>query len=128
MYCKHCGKQIADNAVICVHCGVATRNMVAYQQNNFPVPPNITIVNTNTNANSGYNYTQALIYDYRSRWAAFFLCLFLGWAGVHRFYMRKAGTGVLWLFTGGLFGIGWFIDTIVLLFDGYSDGNGHPLV
>jgi hypothetical protein len=21
MYCKHCGKEVADNAVICVHCG-----------------------------------------------------------------------------------------------------------
>ena len=24
MFCKNCGKEIDDNAVICVHCGVAT--------------------------------------------------------------------------------------------------------
>jgi hypothetical protein len=24
MYCKNCGKQIDDNAVVCVHCGTAT--------------------------------------------------------------------------------------------------------
>ena len=21
MYCKHCGKEVSDNAVICIHCG-----------------------------------------------------------------------------------------------------------
>lgn len=26
MFCKNCGKEIADNAVICVNCGVATQN------------------------------------------------------------------------------------------------------
>ncbi len=23
MFCKHCGKEINDNAVVCVHCGCA---------------------------------------------------------------------------------------------------------
>lgn len=38
-------------------------------------------------------------------------CLWLfGLAGVHRIYMGKYGTGVLYLLTWGLFGIGQFID------------------
>lgn len=40
------------------------------------------------------------------------LCLFLGWLGVHKFYAGKSGMGILYLFTFGLFGIGWLIDTI----------------
>lgn len=24
MYCKNCGKEIDDNAIICIHCGVST--------------------------------------------------------------------------------------------------------
>ena len=40
------------------------------------------------------------------------LCLFLGWLGAHKFYAGKTGTGILYLFTFGLFGIGWLIDTI----------------
>ena len=45
----------------------------------------------------------------------FLLCLFLGVFGAHKFYVGKIGLGILYLFTAGLFGIGWFIDTIVIL-------------
>ncbi|MGF1524290.1 MAG: NINE protein [Leptolyngbyaceae cyanobacterium] len=31
-------------------------------------------------------------------------------AGLHRLYNRKIGTGLLWLFTWGLFGVGQFVD------------------
>lgn len=29
MYCKNCGQQIDNNAVVCPHCGVATENYKA---------------------------------------------------------------------------------------------------
>ena len=32
MYCTHCGQQLDDNAVICVNCGVATRNFNVIQE------------------------------------------------------------------------------------------------
>ena len=50
-----------------------------------------------------------------NKWVAFFLGLFLGVFGAHKFYEGKAGMGVLYLFTFGLFGIGWFIDLIKIL-------------
>ena len=38
-------------------------------------------------------------------------CLFLfGFAGVHRIYLGKYGTGILWMLTFGLLGIGQLID------------------
>ena len=49
------------------------------------------------------------------KWVAFIVCLLLGWAGGHKFYEGKVGLGILYLFTCGLFGIGWFIDLIVIL-------------
>ena len=46
-------------------------------------------------------------YDYSLAWL---LQTFLGMFGVHRFYLGKIGTGLVWLLTGGLFGIGWIYD------------------
>ncbi len=43
----------------------------------------------------------------------FLVTLFLGWAGIHKFIDKKTGMGILYLFTFGLFGIGWIIDIIV---------------
>lgn len=45
----------------------------------------------------------------------FLLCLFFGYIGVHKFYEKNVKMGILYLFTGGLFGFGWIIDTIRLL-------------
>lgn len=45
-------------------------------------------------------------------WTDFLICLFLGWLGVHKFKERKIFMGVLYLFTFGLFGIGWAYDSI----------------
>lgn len=51
----------------------------------------------------------------KNKWIAFSLCLFLGYFGAHKFYEGKSGMGILYLFTAGLFGIGWMVDTILLL-------------
>ena len=56
--------------------------------------------------------------------ATFLLCFFFGCLGVHRFYVGKIGTGILWLITGGWFGIGAFIDFFIILCGGFKDVNG----
>ena len=42
------------------------------------------------------------------------LHLFLGLFGIHRIYMGKFFTGLLYMFTGALFGIGYVYDTLTL--------------
>jgi TM2 domain-containing membrane protein YozV len=49
--------------------------------------------------------------DYGVAWL---LHIFLGLFGIHRFYMGKIVTGVIYLCTGGLFGIGYVYDTLTL--------------
>jgi TM2 domain-containing membrane protein YozV len=49
--------------------------------------------------------------DYSVAWI---LQTFLGPLGIHRFYMGKIWTGVLWLLTGGLFLVGYLYDYCTL--------------
>lgn len=46
---------------------------------------------------------------------AIILCVFLGFLGLHRFYLDYPVLGILYLLTGGLFFIGWIIDIILLI-------------
>ena len=55
------------------------------------------------------------------------LCIFLGGLGIHRFYVGKIGTGVVWLLTGGVFGIGWIVDIVMIAVDKFKDKQGNIL-
>lgn len=57
-----------------------------------------------------YRY-QAGRYDYTVAWV---LHTFLGLLGIHRFYLGKWITGLLWMVSGGLFGLGWLYDFLTL--------------
>ena len=50
---------------------------------------------------------QAGKYEYTVAWV---FLTFLGVFGIHRFYLNRVLTGLLWLFTGGLFGLGYLYD------------------
>lgn len=63
----------------------------------------------------------------KSKTTAALLCFFFGGLGVHRFYAGKIGTGFLYLFTAGLFGIGALIDFIMILTGGFKDKQGNDL-
>lgn len=45
---------------------------------------------------------------------AWVLWIFLGILGGHRFYLRRPGTGFLWMVTLGLFLVGWIVDAFRL--------------
>ena len=49
--------------------------------------------------------------DYTVAWV---LLIFLGLFGIHRIYMGKIITGVVFLVTGGLFGLGYVYDVFTL--------------
>ena len=62
--------------------------------------------------------------DYTVAWI---LLTFLGFFGIHRFYMGKWITGLLYLLTGGLFTLGYLYD-LWTLNDQITDINSsHPV-
>lgn len=56
-------------------------------------------------------------------WVRVLVTFFLGGFGVHKFADRKIGMGILYLLTGGIFGIGWLVDTIKAIIYAINDGN-----
>ena len=103
MYCTNCGKQIDDRAVVCVHCGVPTINQ--------------SVANPIIGGVQRYDWLTTLL-----------LCFFLGGLGIHSFYTKKTGIGVAQLLTLGGCGIWALVDLIMIITEGYRDGNGNPLV
>lgn len=57
----------------------------------------------------------------------FYLCFFLGFFGAHKFYLKKYKTGILYLFTIGLLGIGWFIDWVLILIKIFKNSNSNKI-
>lgn len=64
----------------------------------------------------------------KSRLTALLLCIPpLGIFGVHRFYLGRPFTAILYLPTGGLFIFGWLIDTVLIALGTFADGKGRPV-
>lgn len=58
---------------------------------------------------------------------ALLLCFFIGFLGVHRFYVGKIGTGILQLVTLGALGIWQLIDFILIAMQKFTDSEGNTL-
>ena len=108
MYCSKCGTQIDDEAIVCPKCGCPTKN---YDQAHAQ-PQQVTQYIVRDDASP------------KSRTVALVLAIFLGGLGVHRFYLGKVGTGILWLLTVGCLGIGWLIDIILIACGSMRDAYG----
>lgn len=61
----------------------------------------------------------------KSRAAALALAVVLPLVGLHRFYVGKAGTGLLMLFTAGGFGMWWIYDVIMIASGSFRDADGR---
>ena len=63
----------------------------------------------------------------KSKGMAFVLCLFFGYFGVHYFYVRRTTMGLIYLFTVGVFGLGWLYDIVRIAAGSFTDADGRRL-
>ncbi|MCL2565217.1 MAG: TM2 domain-containing protein [Defluviitaleaceae bacterium] len=129
--CETCKEPFCEGCLVAVsgkpYCKAHVAELVKNNRISTPQPPPPPIPQHNQ-YNNYYGYGYGYNYPYKSRVIALLLCIFLGVCGVHRFYVGKVGTGVLYLFTGGLFVVGWIVDIIRIGTGEFLDSNGHPLV
>ncbi|MDI4649228.1 TM2 domain-containing protein [Cohnella hashimotonis] len=131
--CTYCGKFYCKDCMVDVKGKFFCREHVnnafdeARQQAAATHSPNIVINNANNNINRNINTSGGYAYPYKSKGIALLLCLFFGWIGAHRFYVGKAGTGVLYFLTGGFMGIGVVLDLVLIIVGSFRDKAGYPL-
>lgn len=101
VFCVACGAEMDRSDKFCHACGWDRRVP--------PTPPPQRPVDPNP---SPYN-----------RLAALLLCLILGFLGLHRFYVGKVGTGLLWLFTLGFLSVGVIFDLVLISTGEFRDAE-----
>ena len=121
--CPICGAPLADDK--CGYCGYVIREMrresentnSGFNQNKIEQRKQEDVIGNPMLNNMG----MVPGISRKSKTTALLLCIFLGGIGAHRFYVGKGGTGILYLFTAGFFGIGWIIDIIRIATGSFRD-------
>ncbi len=91
MYCRNCGNEMDNNAAVCVKCGVAAGNGVSY----CPNCGQATMPGAATCTHCGVLLAQPIPQgEQKSKMAAGLLGIFLGYFGVHNFYLGYTGKAV----------------------------------
>ena len=132
--CAYCGKPFCKDCLVEVkgrmYCKADLGNVLDEAKQS-TAAPSITITNTNDSVNTNTNVNGGFIAGPRKKkMVALILCIvgFFGFAGLHRMYVGKVGSGVFHLLTYGFCALGTIIDLISILSGGFRDSYGQPLI
>lgn len=129
MFCRKCGKPIDDGQEYCANCQAEQTTTQETSQT----------TQTNNNANTTSNTTTTTNTEAKSKMAAGLLGIFLGYLGIHNFYLgntSKAVAQLLLTLLGWIAcGIGpaaaaiWGLIEGIMILTGSinTDANGNPL-
>jgi RNA polymerase subunit RPABC4/transcription elongation factor Spt4 len=120
MFCRSCGKEVKQDAQICISCGVRPLSGKSFCPD--------CAAETRPDAVICVKCGSKLTAEGERDWlVALLLSAFLGGLGIDRFYLGYIGLGVLKLITAGGCGIWWLVDLILIATNNLNDANGNPL-
>ena len=126
MYCRNCGNEVSEKAIMCVACGTPPKAGDKYCYNckaeTAPIASicmkcGVSLKHENLIDGEGQDWLTTLL-----------LCFFLGVFGIHRFYTGHTAIGVVQLLTLGGCGIWALIDFIMIIVGSFKDAKGNLLV
>jgi len=128
MFCRNCGKEIADNAAVCVQCGVAAGQGTQFCASCGATTDSSAAVCTNCGVAIKPAVNSS---EQKSKLTAGLFGIFLGGFGVHNFYLGYTGKAIAQILLSFCFGIGYIwglIEGIMILCGSIDkDANGVPL-
>jgi TM2 domain-containing membrane protein YozV len=126
MYCRNCGNEVSEKAVMCVACGTPPRAGNKFCPNcKSETAANAAICMKCGVGLKGENQIDGEGKDWLT---TLLLAIFLGGFGVHRFYTGHTGIGIAQLLTLGGCGIWSLIDIIMIATGSFKDAKGNLLV
>jgi hypothetical protein len=126
MYCRNCGNEVSEKAIMCVACGTPPKSGDKFCHNcKAETTPNAAIC---MKCGVSLNSENPITGDGKDWLTTLLLCFFLGVFGIHRFYTGHTAIGVVQLLTLGGCGIWALIDFIMIIVGSYKDSKGQILV
>ena len=122
--CPVCGAPLTDH--VCDYCGYTVPQEFSENGTAQPVIQQTVVVQQNINVNHKQNVPVRYVSE-KSRTITLIICFLFGLFGGHYFYIGKIRRGFLYLFTGGLLGVGWIIDFFKIIFGSFKDKYGLPI-
>ncbi len=114
LYCPQCGETMDVDQRYCTSCG-----WDAEEPDKEPPLPRRSSIESPRDLGPASD---------KNRLTALLLCVLIGWLGAHRFYIDKAGTGLLFLCTLGFLGVGVIYDAVMLATGELKDGEGKRIL
>lgn len=119
MFCTKCGNVVEDHYDFCPKCGAKVYRDQEPQDQYEEEYQEFGEAVYRDGYQDGYRAANEERYQngeiWCNKWITLLFWFFLGVIGGHKFYERKIGMGILYIFTFGGFGVGLLIDLISIL-------------
>jgi TM2 domain-containing membrane protein YozV len=126
MYCRNCGNEVSEKAIMCVACGTPPKAGAKFCPNcKAETTPDALIC---MKCGVSLKHDNIVYGDEKDWLTTLLLCFFLGVFGIHRFYTGHTAIGVVQLLTLGGCGIWALVDFIMIIVGSFKDSKGNLLV